>query len=926
MRRDLLKYLRFLLAHLQIGSLCRHTSIKTVRKNINTLPTEVYAIYEDAIKRIEEQPEEDCQLAKRALSYIVCARRPLKMEELRHALTVEAGDAELDEIALPETEILLNISAGLIRVDEKSRTARLVHYTLQEYLEKNHGKLLSDPEVELARACLTYLSLDVFGSGPCNDGEALDERLQAYQFLDYASHNWGHHILENQLLMDLVLTFLENDQKLSCFVQILHLARYRMTDWQNRFPKQFGPLHVLAYWGLDEILPLLLGKGIDINSQDSYGATALQLAAKHGHKSVVWLLLKNGANVNTENKSGETALHWAARNGHTTIVELLLMNRANVMTKDNEGWSALDWAVVGGENDVVKVLLEHGVDAEKDGRNKALCLAAEEGHEVTVQMLLDNGANVNAKDWLGSTALDWAAPGGHEMTVRVLLQNGCNLYSRDAYENTALHWAVPHEAIVQLLLENGADVNAKNDCGQTALCWAARDGSVAVAQLLIDYTADVNIEDKYGCTALHGAALRGREEMVRVLLKHGVNPNAKDKHGWTALHVAALKRHEGLVQVLFGKIENGRAVLDWAALQQQDTKKLALLGKIAEEKAEGSTVLTGLRLAVQEGHVSRLQVLLEKGADVDAKDVGGWTALIIAAWDGHKEAVQLLLQNGADVNMSGRSEWPALHWASQRGQEAVVQLLIENGADVNASKYGWTSMLLAAKNGYMAIVQSLVENGADINTEDYHGRRALHWAVRYGHQTMVWLLVDKGADLDAVDRWGRTALIWAIENTQQAVAKLLLELGADVEAKTYDGSTALHLAVIMREEVIVQQLLERGASVEAKTGAKFTALHIAAFMGCEAVVQLLLGREADVEAEAQWHGVGDGNDEDDVDIYEHDDGVADTAGVKSLSKILNQLLLEQGIVTDIEAGAQHGLTARKLAASGGHVGVQRLLG
>lgn len=110
------------------------------------------------------------------------------MEELRHALTVEAEDIELDETAFSETEILLNISAGLISVDEKSSTTRLVHYILQKYLEKNRGKLLSDFEVELATTCLTYLSFDVFGSGPCSDGEALDQRLQAYQFLDYASH------------------------------------------------------------------------------------------------------------------------------------------------------------------------------------------------------------------------------------------------------------------------------------------------------------------------------------------------------------------------------------------------------------------------------------------------------------------------------------------------------------------------------------------------------------------------------------------------------------------------------------------------------------------------------------------------------------------------------------------------------------------
>ena len=382
-----------------------------VRKNLNALPTGVYATYEDTIERIEEQPEGDCQLAKRALSYLFYARRPLNVEELRHALAVEAEDTELDETAFPETEIILNSSAGLIRVDEKSGTARLVHYTLQEYLERNRGKLLPDPEVELASACLTYLSFDVFDSGPCSDGEALDQRLQAYQFLDYASHNWGHHMIENQHLMDSVLTYIENDRKLSSFVQVLYLVPYRTNNWHDRFPKQFGPLHVLAYWGLDKILTLFLRNGIDINSQDSYGVTALQLAAKHGHKSIVQLLLENKASIDMENSSGETALYWAARNAHKIIAELLLMNGAKLMMKDNEGWSALDWAVIGGNDDLVKVLLEHGVDDERDGIDNALFLAAHEGHEVTVQILLDNGANVNAEDWLGSTAVDFAAPG-----------------------------------------------------------------------------------------------------------------------------------------------------------------------------------------------------------------------------------------------------------------------------------------------------------------------------------------------------------------------------------------------------------------------------------------------------------------------------------------------------------------------------------
>lgn len=887
-----------------------------MRDNLNALPTGVYDIYKEEMIRILEQSEEDRTLARKAFSYIFCAKRPLHVEELRHALAVEAEDTGIDEEAFVDSETLLNASFGLIRIDDVSNTIGLVHYTLQEYLENHPEYLLPQAETVIATTCLTYLSFELFDSGPCSDQEALNQRLLEYKFLDYASRHWGHHLAGGECQMDLLFTYLEDDQKLSCFVQVLHLNPNWTDDRRDPFPKRFSSLHVSAYWGLVKIVRILLDKGLDVNIQDSYGATPLHVAARDGHEPVVRLLLDNKADISTENNRGETALYWAARNGHKTVVRLLLKLGAVVLTRDNEGWNALDWAVLEGNSEIVKELLEHGVDAENDGRNNALILAAWEGHNDTVQMLLDNGADVNAKDWLGSTALDWAAPVGHETTVRVLLRNGANVDSYDKYENTALHWAIPYEPIVKLLLENSANVDIKNDTGQTALCWAARDGSAAAVKLLAQRTADINNHDNNGCTALHGSALRGREDVLRVLLKHGANPNAKDNDGWTPLHAAAVKRHKEIMQILLQVTNDGQVILDWVVTQQQDPKARLLLMDIADKKSDGCSVMTGIRVAVQERHLSKVQILLEQGADINGTDVGGSTALTMAASLGYQEGVKQLLRNGADVNLAVFRGWTALHWAAKNGHEVVLPLLIEHGADVNASGNSWTPILVAAENGHERVIRFLADNKADVNAEDYHGRRVLHWSGMHGHTSIIRLLVlERGANIDAVDRWGRTALIWAIENKQHPATLTLLSIGADPNLKTRDGSNALHVAIFMRQAKIVEELLERGASIHVATRDGFIPLHIAALAGHEAIIRLLLDRGADIELEAQWRPVSEALD--------YGEGVADEEIDLWSSHIRKELLLQR-IINDDEAETQHTFTTRQLAGNKLYKRMQKL--
>ncbi|MDO4410246.1 MAG: ankyrin repeat domain-containing protein [Akkermansia sp.] len=211
---------------------------------------------------------------------------------------------------------------------------------------------------------------------------------------------------------------------------------------------------------------------------------------------------------------------------------------------------------------------------------------------------------------------------------------------------------------IQLLKEAGANVNAKNKDGRTALMCASDSGNVEVVKAFLQAGADVNAKTKDGWTALIGASDKGHIEVVKALLQAGADANVKERYDWTALVHASFGGHEEVVKALLqagadanAKIEDGRTVLMCALDKGHAEIGKALIAAGADVNAKDKKGWTALMKASRRAEVEIVKALIAAGADVNAKGKGGWTVLYCATKDNYgalrEELVKILKEAGA---------------------------------------------------------------------------------------------------------------------------------------------------------------------------------------------------------------------------------------------------------------------------------------
>lgn len=300
--------------------------------------------------------------------------------------------------------------------------------------------------------------------------------------------------------------------------------------------------------------------------------------------------------------------------------------------------------------------------------NAALIEAIRDGDIGRVTAALNRGADANTKDTDGSPALVQAALFGNAMTIELLLERGANPNAATPAGLTALHVGAGDLAKTRALIAHGADVNAKTKAGRTPLLIAARqDGAYAVVKLLLEKGADPKVVDVIpsfgagpGASALMLAAKTSDVRTVRLLAEHGVDVNARTPNGDTALIEAAWS----------GNVE----VVRYLIAQGADVKSA-----MTDFPFKGFTALT-FATALDRAEIA--EMLIAAGADVNARDGAGNTPLQWAAMSerGDARLVRSLIAAGADVNVKGAFGETAFTWAVKRGSTVIADTLKRAGA------------------------------------------------------------------------------------------------------------------------------------------------------------------------------------------------------------------------------------------------------
>ena len=420
-------------------------------------------------------------------------------------------------------------------------------------------------------------------------------------------------------------------------------------------------------------------------------------AARNGDTTAVRVGLEKLSPDTDSKKVAFDAVHEACRGNHDECLALLL---PYVETTQMGFGMLLSECIHADHTACTEVLLQHWksvcsnvafVPHGQEDEEDRPCPAMWEDPAVC-QVLIDAGADIETKDDMGRSPLHCACRSGALLAVKVLVEAGAGVRVTDKEGDTCLTLASCFgrtETVRYLVGLLQVDVNHKDNDGSTALLQAADENHADVVEVLIDAGADVDVKDEAGLSPLLLACLSGARAVVKVLLKAGAYVCVADNKGNGCL-MCASREHTETVRTLLCMPEvdmnqstKGFTSLHGAVLKKHPDMVQLLIDAGADIEAKDDEMYyTPLHCACEVGELEVVKMLVEAGADVCDTDCDGDTCLTVAAYYGHTETVRYLVGlNKVDVNHRNLLGNTALHYARQKQHADVEQVLLKHGAE-----------------------------------------------------------------------------------------------------------------------------------------------------------------------------------------------------------------------------------------------------
>jgi ankyrin repeat protein len=825
-RFELMLSTRFLWVSLQLERIRVQYTDDELRRFLEELPETLEETYDRILGELPLARYSNQRMRCRSIfAFVACAKRPLSLDELAEALSVQAGDRDYNE-----DKVITNMGksleqlGSLVIFDEVKSSVHFAHHSIRDHILAPHSNEdlreyhidRQKSELWFGEVCVTYLNFRRFGMEL--DHHSADEQnelqpkisVQPLQIPEASIAASGDR--SGRVATNMIRLF----HRLRTKSPAEHTFRFSPSDpdVSGEEPEKLNP-----FWKYAKENWCWHTRNFQEQDEKSFAWLRLHSLLEGSVKRIElpWAP-KSHRDVPPEFMS------WAFAQEHTAlicyIVERVLSNpyglpetsaaqrrsilkhchvRANNLRNERiPPYFNLVLQVALLERDVH--LAEHlirldGIDVNTTSvHGNALHVACQKGESRIAELLIESGANINSSSGRRGSPLEAAARFGHLGLVRILLKAGADV-----------HWGGPLQAaaqagsidLVREFLAAGAVINAVDENGGSSLRGAAESGDLDVVRLLVNAGADPNLGSYDTGYPLHAAALHGHREVVRYLLESGSNINAIGGQFGTALNASlgGIWDMETTTLLLsWGADIHIQAGTHGNALQTAATKESLptvseLLSRGADYAAVGEGYLPAVAQAVAHGREDIATLLLDRGADINQPQntAGGKNALCCAAERNHAAMVRFCLEHGAQVNQADMRAQP-LHGAARMGHTAIGRILLDFGANVNAEE------------------PPGLWNCDFTDPEEFWAITALHAAAREGRTSFVEMLLAEGADVNVRNQTFPNPLFAAASQGYDSCVKLLLEYGAPVVVELEDGRIcdALEIAKYRKFEDTVE--------------------------------------------------------------------------------------------------------------------------